>query len=85
MFMDIISSVPDETVIPCLDHNKTLKKKVIKLYNILALPVLLYGSKTWTIKARDTTRISAAGMKCMRRTADTVGQITKHIHKLQRS
>jgi len=27
---------------------------------------LLYGSETWTIKARDARRITAAGMKCMR-------------------
>jgi hypothetical protein len=27
---------------------------------------LLYGSKTWTIKARDARRIIAAEMKCMR-------------------
>ena len=33
----------------CLDHKKTLKKTRIKLYNILALPVLFYGSETWTI------------------------------------
>jgi len=33
---------------------RTLKKTRIKLYNTLALLVLLYGSKTWTIKARDT-------------------------------
>jgi hypothetical protein len=32
---------------------KTLTKTRIKLYNTLALPVLLYGSDTWTIKARD--------------------------------
>jgi hypothetical protein len=31
--------------------------------------VLLYGSKTWTIKARDARRITAAEMKYMRRTA----------------
>jgi hypothetical protein len=31
--------------------------------------VLLYGSETWTIKARDARRISAAEMKYMRRTA----------------
>jgi hypothetical protein len=31
--------------------------------------VLLYGSKTWTIKARDERRITAAEMKYMRRTA----------------
>ena len=39
------------------------------LYNILALPVLLYSSETWTIKARDARRITAAEMKYMRRTA----------------
>jgi hypothetical protein len=31
--------------------------------------VLLYGSESWTIKARDTRRITAAEMKYMRRTA----------------
>jgi len=43
-----------------LGHKKTLKKTRIKLYNTLALPVLLYGSETWTIKARDARRITAA-------------------------
>jgi len=41
---------------------KTLKKTTIKLYNTLALPVLLYGSETWTIKASDARRITAAEM-----------------------
>jgi DNA-binding CsgD family transcriptional regulator len=31
--------------------------------------VLLYGSETWTNKARDTRRITEAEMKYMRRTA----------------
>jgi hypothetical protein len=31
--------------------------------------VLLYGSETWTIKAGDARRITAAEMKYMRRTA----------------
>jgi len=35
----------------------------------MALPVLLYGSKTWTVKASDAIRITAAEMKYMRRTA----------------
>jgi len=30
-------------------QKKNLKKKRIKLYNTLALPVPLYGSETWTI------------------------------------
>ena len=37
---------------------KTLTKTRIKLYNTLTLPVLLYGSETWTIKARDARRIT---------------------------
>jgi len=48
---------------------KTLKKTRIKLHNTLALPVLLYGSETWTVKASDAGRITAAEMKYMRRTA----------------
>ena len=48
---------------------KTLKKTIIKLYNTLALPVLLYGSETWTIKARDARRITAEEIKYIRRTA----------------
>jgi len=51
----------------CLDHKKTLNKTRIKLYNTLALPVLLYGSETWVIKARDVRRITAAEIKYMRR------------------
>ena len=48
---------------------KTLKKTRIKLHNSLALPVLLYDSETWTVKARDARIITAAEMKYMRRTA----------------
>ena len=48
---------------------KALKKTRIKLYNTLSLPVLLYGRETWTLKARDARRITAAEMKYMRRTA----------------
>ena len=39
---------------------KTLKKTRLKLYNTLALPVLLYGSESWTIKTRYARRITAA-------------------------
>ena len=70
----------------CLDHKKTLKKTTIKLYNTLALPVLLYGSETLTVKASDARRITAAEMKYMRRTAGytwtdykTNAQITKEL------
>jgi hypothetical protein len=48
---------------------KPLKETRIKVYNTLALAVLLYGSETWTLKAGDARRITAAEMKFMRRTA----------------
>jgi len=48
---------------------KTLKKTRLKLYNTLALPVLLYDSETWTIKSSDARRITATEMKYVRRTA----------------
>ena len=41
----------------------------ISKHIIIDLPVLLYGSETWTNKARDARRITAAEMKYMRRTA----------------
>ena len=48
----------------------------------------LYGSETWTIKARDARRITAAEMKYMRRTAGyiwsdykTNAQITRELKK----
>jgi hypothetical protein len=53
----------------CLDHKNPLRKKPVKLHNTPALPVLLYGSETWTVKARDGRRITAAEMKYMRRRA----------------
>jgi hypothetical protein len=48
---------------------KTLKKTRTKLYNTLALPLLLYGRENWTTKARDARRITAAEMKLMRKAA----------------
>jgi penicillin-binding protein-related factor A (putative recombinase) len=44
-------------------------KTTIKLYNTPTLPVLLYGSETWTINVRGARRISAAALKQMSRTA----------------
>jgi hypothetical protein len=49
------------------------------VYITLALPVLLYGSETWTIKARDARRITAAEMKYMRKAGYTwTDYKTKH-------
>jgi hypothetical protein len=44
---------------------RTLKKKTrketnLKFYKIMEVPVLLYGSKTWTPRKRDWNRIQAA-------------------------
>ena len=47
------------------DGHRSLLKDLEKL----ALPVLLCGSETWTVKASDARRITAAEMKHVRRTA----------------
>jgi len=47
----------------------TLTTAVPTQHLTLALPVLLYGSETWTIKASDARRITAAELKYIRRTA----------------
>ena len=62
---------------------KSFKKKRIKSYNTQVLPVLLYGSEIWTIKARDARRITAAEMKYMRtaRYTWTDYKINTHIAK----
>ena len=44
-------------------------KTRIKLYNTLAIPTLLYDSESWTIKAADASRIRAAEMRYVRKTA----------------
>jgi len=58
----------DDILFSVFRTQNTLKKTRIKLYNTLALPTLLHGSETWTIKASDSRRITAAEMKYMRRT-----------------
>jgi hypothetical protein len=55
--------------------NNTFKPNIvqkgtrIKLYATLALPVLLQGSETWTVKSKDKSILTAAEMKFMRKTA----------------
>jgi hypothetical protein len=51
---------------------KTLNKTKLKLYSTLALTGLLYGSQNWVIQAGDTRRITAGGMKYIRKTAGCI-------------
>jgi hypothetical protein len=46
--------------------NKTRKETNLKFYKIMPLPVLLYGSETWTLRKREWNRIQAAEMKYLR-------------------
>jgi hypothetical protein len=57
--------------------NKVQKVTRIKLYTTLALPVLIFGSETWTVKSKDKYRLTAAEMTYMRKT----GGITKSMQK----
>jgi hypothetical protein len=52
---------------------KALNKTTIKLHNTLALAGLLYSSETGTVTARDGSRMSAAEMEYLRRTAGYTG------------
>jgi hypothetical protein len=45
---------------------KTKKTTQIKFYKVMALPVLLYGSETWTIKTKDMSKIQATEMRYLR-------------------
>jgi hypothetical protein len=49
--------------------NKVQEGTWIKLYNTLALPVLLYGCKTSTVKSKDKSRLTAMEMRFMQKTA----------------
>jgi hypothetical protein len=51
-----------------LKPNEVQKGTRIKLYTTLALPVLLYGSETWTVKSKDKSRLTAVEIRFMRKT-----------------
>ena len=44
------------------------KYSTIKACKVIARPILLYGSETWTLKGSDEKRIKSAEMKCLIRT-----------------
>jgi hypothetical protein len=47
-------------------RGKTRKDTQLKFYKVMATPTLLYGSETWTLNARDKSRIQASEMKFLR-------------------
>jgi hypothetical protein len=60
-----ITGIINQVLKPC----EVQKQTRLKIYNTLALPTLLYGSETWTLREQDKSRITAAEMKFMRKTA----------------
>ena len=42
------------------------KETILKIYNTLVLPIILYGSENWTLTALQRRRIEAAEMKLLR-------------------
>jgi hypothetical protein len=52
-----------------LKPSKVQKQTRSRIYNPLAIPTLLYGSKMWTLKEQDNARIMEADMKRLRKTA----------------
>jgi hypothetical protein len=47
-------------------ENQNNKTTQMKFYKVMALPVLLYGSETLTIKTKDMSKIQATEMKNLR-------------------
>jgi hypothetical protein len=47
-------------------YGKVRTETILKIYNILVLPTLLYGSEIWTLTASHRRRIEAAEMKLLR-------------------
>ena len=56
---------------------KVRTENILKIYNKLVLPTLLYGSENWTLTALQRRRIEAAEMKLLR----TLASYTLHDHK----
>jgi len=42
----------------------------LRLYNTFILPVLLYGSETWSMRAADSARLDAVDHSCLRQICD---------------
>jgi hypothetical protein len=53
-------------VISRMLKRETGKETNLKFYKVMAIPLLLYYCKTWTLKKRDRNRIQAAEMKYLR-------------------
>ena len=64
---------------------KILNKTRIKLYNTLAIPCVLNGGENWTIKRRNTRKITAAEMKYVRNTAGYTWTDHKKTQTLQKN
>jgi hypothetical protein len=47
-------------------YNKTRKGTQVKLYKIMAVPTLLYGSEAWTTRRADFQKIQTSEMKFLR-------------------
>ncbi|KAJ4426675.1 hypothetical protein ANN_26473 [Periplaneta americana] len=58
--------------------NRVLKPSLVqkstrtRLYQIIARPVLCYGSEAWTIRTKDESRLTACEMRFMRRTLNGI-------------
>ena len=55
----------------CRTISRTLKWKThsIKFYQVMAVPVLMYGSENWSLNRSDKRKIEAAEMRFLRPTA----------------
>jgi hypothetical protein len=58
------------TINNVLKLNQVQKSSRMKIYNTLAIPALIYGSKIWTLIQQDKSLLKASEMKFLRRTTE---------------
>ena len=83
--LDIDNKLNNYLKITGIINNMFRPQKTRKLCITPALWALLYGSENWTLKQRDISRITAAEMKYMRKTAGCTWYIIKQIQRLQKN
>jgi hypothetical protein len=64
--LGLANSVMGQLDIVWRQKNLSLKTK-LKIYMSVVLPVLIYGSETWTLRKVDSARVQAFHMTCQRR------------------
>uniref|UniRef100_A0A0N4Y8C1 Reverse transcriptase domain-containing protein n=1 Tax=Nippostrongylus brasiliensis TaxID=27835 RepID=A0A0N4Y8C1_NIPBR len=63
-----VATAAFESLSWCLWRKPNVSTQIkMRIYRVLVLPILLYGSEVWTLLQRDELRLETFQMKCLRR------------------